>query len=96
MEQIALMKPKGQAEGDTGLLEFLEDIIGTVRYKEPLEKLNEKVELLTERRTEKLHRMRVVEKEKKDLEEPMQDAVQYLKIENDIVKLNHQLFHRKR
>ena len=90
------MKPKGQSEGDTGLLEFLEDIIGTVRYKEPLEKLNDKVELLTERRTEKLHRLRVVEKEKKDLEEPMQDALQYLKLENTITKYQHQLYHRKR
>lgn len=33
MEQIALMKPKAQTEHDTGMLEFLEDIIGTVRYK---------------------------------------------------------------
>lgn len=90
------MKPKGQGEGDSGLLEFLEDIIGTNRYKEPLEKLNEKVEIMTDRRTEKLHRLRLVEKEKKDLEEPMQDAVQFLKIENSIIKYQHQLYHRKR
>lgn len=90
------MKPKGQGDGDTGLLEFLEDIIGTNRYKEPLEKLNEKVEIMTDRRTEKLHRLRLVEKEKKDLEEPMQDAVQFLKCENSIIKYQHQLYHRKR
>ncbi len=29
MEQISMMKPKGQTEHDTGLLEYLEDIIGT-------------------------------------------------------------------
>ena len=29
MEQISMMKPKGQTELDTGLLEYLEDIIGT-------------------------------------------------------------------
>ncbi|XP_043470645.1 structural maintenance of chromosomes protein 4 [Leptopilina heterotoma] len=96
VEQIALMKPKGQGDNDTGLLEFLEDIIGTNRYKEPLEKLNEKVEIMTDRRTEKLHRLRLVEKEKKDLEEPMQDAVQFLKCENSIIKYQHQLYHRKR
>ncbi|XP_029157780.1 structural maintenance of chromosomes protein 4 [Nylanderia fulva] len=96
VEQIAMMKPKGQNENDTGMLEFLEDIIGTARYKEPLAKLADKVEMLTERRVEKLHRLRVVQKEKENLEEPMQEAVQYLKMENTIIKLQHQLYHCKR
>ncbi|XP_015597298.1 structural maintenance of chromosomes protein 4 [Cephus cinctus] len=96
VEQIAMMKPKGQSEHDIGMLEFLEDIIGTARYKEPLNRLSEKVEVLTERRVEKLNRLRVVEKEKDDLEEPMQDAIQYLKIENIIIKLQYQLYHCKR
>ncbi|XP_066588736.1 structural maintenance of chromosomes protein 4 [Prorops nasuta] len=96
VEQIAMMKPKGQTEHDVGMLEFLEDIIGTVRYKEPLEKLFEKVEALTERRIEKLNRLRVVAQEKEALKEPMQDAVQYLKMENVIIKLNHQSLHCER
>jgi structural maintenance of chromosome 4 len=29
VEQISLMKPRGEGAGDTGLLEYLEDIIGT-------------------------------------------------------------------
>jgi structural maintenance of chromosome 4 len=29
VEQISLMKPRGEGPGDTGLLEYLEDIIGT-------------------------------------------------------------------
>lgn len=87
------MKPKGQNEHDTGMLEFLEDIIGTYRFKEPLEKLNEKVEVLTELRVEKLHRLRIVEKEKQALEEPMQTAVQYLQTENEIINLQHELYH---
>lgn len=33
MEQISLMKPKAQTEHDRGMLEYLEDIIGTTRYK---------------------------------------------------------------
>jgi structural maintenance of chromosome 4 len=31
VESIALMKPKGSGEGDEGLLEYLEDIIGTTK-----------------------------------------------------------------
>jgi len=36
VEQISLMKPKGQTENDEGLLEFLEDIIGTRGYVEKI------------------------------------------------------------
>ena len=32
VEQIALMKPKGLTENDAGMLEFLEDIVGTSRF----------------------------------------------------------------
>lgn len=88
-----MMKAKGQNENDTGMLEFLEDIIGTFRYKEPLQKLADKVETLTELRIEKLNRLRIVQKQKEALEEPMQKAVQYLNIENDIINLQHQLYH---
>ncbi|OXU23774.1 hypothetical protein TSAR_003018 [Trichomalopsis sarcophagae] len=96
VEQIALMKPKGQNEGDTGMLEFLEDIIGTKRYKEPLEKLFQRVEMLSEVREEKMRRLKVVEKAKSELEGPMQEAVQYLKAENTIVKLQHKYYQSKR
>ena len=96
VEQIAMMKPKGKDENDTGMLEFLEDIIGTTRYKEPLERLSQSVELLTDRRVEKLNRLRLVESERDSLQEPMKDAVEYLKIENHIMKLQHELYHCKR
>ena len=33
VESIAQMKPKAQSEHDEGLLEYLEDIIGTSIYK---------------------------------------------------------------
>lgn len=78
------------------MLEFLEDIIGTTRFKEPLEKLHGKVELLTETRVEKLNRLRVAEKEKKELEEPMQEAVEYLRMENSIMHLQHQIYQLKK
>ena len=37
MEQISLMKPKGLDKNDTGLLEYLEDIVGTDQYVESIE-----------------------------------------------------------
>lgn len=33
VEQIAMMKCKGEKEGETGMIEYLEDIMGTNRYK---------------------------------------------------------------
>ena len=54
VEQIALMKPRAQTEHDEGMLEFLEDIIGTSRLKEPIEEMNKRVDELNEGRGEKV------------------------------------------
>ena len=54
VEQIALMKPKAQTEHDEGMLEFLEDIVGTSQYKQPIDELGIKVEELNECRGEKV------------------------------------------
>ena len=37
-----MMKPKGVNPGDTGLLEYLEDIIGTDKYVERIESMSKK------------------------------------------------------
>lgn len=62
------MKAKAQNEHEDGLLEYLEDIIGTTRYKEPIEQASQEVETLNEERSEKMNRLRVVEREKSSLE----------------------------
>ncbi|KAK0179460.1 hypothetical protein PV327_005211 [Microctonus hyperodae] len=92
VEQIAMMKPKAQNENDIGLLEFLEDIIGTSRYKEPLEKLMEKIDVITETLNEKFNRLRIVESERDQLKAPMDEAVKYIKIENKKIKLQYKLY----
>ena len=45
------MKPKAPNEHEDGLLEYLEDIIGTSKYKVPIEKMGEEVERLNEVRS---------------------------------------------
>jgi len=62
------MKPKASNGHEDGLLEYIEDIIGTSKYKVPLEEANEKGETLDEERSEKLNRVKIVEKEKLSLE----------------------------
>ena len=61
------MKPKAPNEHEYGLLD-LEDIIGTSKYKISIEKMGEEVERLNEIRSEKLTRVRIMEKEKQNLE----------------------------
>jgi structural maintenance of chromosome 4 len=39
VEQIAMMKPKGSGPNDEGLLEYLEDIIGSNRFAERIEEV---------------------------------------------------------
>ena len=49
-----MMKPKALSEHEDGMLEFLEDIVGSSRFKEPIEVLTKRVEELNELRGEKV------------------------------------------
>uniref|UniRef100_G3TI85 Structural maintenance of chromosomes protein n=1 Tax=Loxodonta africana TaxID=9785 RepID=G3TI85_LOXAF len=86
VEQIAMMKPKGQTEHDEGMLEYLEDIIGCGRLNEPIKVLCRRVEILNEHRGEKLNRVKMVEKEKDALEGEKNIAVEFLTLENEIFR----------
>jgi hypothetical protein len=48
------MKPKAASEHEEGLLEYLEDIIGTSGYKEPIEEALAAMETYNEERGEKV------------------------------------------
>jgi len=49
-----MMKPKATTEHEDGMLEFLEDIIGSSRYQQPIFVLSQRVEELNELRREKV------------------------------------------
>jgi structural maintenance of chromosome 4 len=85
VEQIAQMKPKGSNPNDTGMLEYLEDIIGSSRFQEPIEILSNAVNELDDLRGEKLARVKLVEKEKDDLEGPRNKAICFIKLENEVI-----------
>ena len=80
------MKAKAQNEHEDGLLEYLEDIIGTTRYKEPIEQASAEVETLNEERGEKMNRLRVVEREKAALEEKKREAEEFLRDSNELTR----------
>lgn len=83
VEQIAMMKPKSVNAHEDGLLEYLEDIIGTNRYVEEIETLAGQVETLNEERTHKLNRVKAVQKERDGLEGAKVEAETYLEKEHD-------------
>eukprot|EP01100_Stratorugosa_tubuloviscum_P015320 TRINITY_DN872_c0_g1_i11.p2 TRINITY_DN872_c0_g1~~TRINITY_DN872_c0_g1_i11.p2 ORF type:complete len:191 (-),score=69.72 TRINITY_DN872_c0_g1_i11:2-574(-) len=79
------MKAKVTNEYKYGMLEYLEDIIGTNKYLKEIEKLAKQVDETNEERTEKLNRAKVAEKEREDLEGAKMEAEEYLRKESLIV-----------
>jgi structural maintenance of chromosome 4 len=92
VESIAQMKPKAANEHDDGLLEYLEDIIGTSKYKTPIEESATEVETLNEVCVEKSGRVQHVEKEKNSLEDKKNKALAYIKDENELVMKQSALY----
>lgn len=84
VESIAQMKPKAANEHDDGLLEYLEDIIGTSKYKTPIEESATEVDTLNEVCTEKSARVQHVEKEKNNLEDKKNKALAFIRDENEL------------
>ncbi|KAK9449677.1 RecF/RecN/SMC [Limtongia smithiae] len=84
VESIALMKPKAQNENDDGLLEYLEDIIGTTKYKKLIEESSQEVDALNELCHEKNERLEIVRKEKNHLEDARTAALAYIRNFNDL------------
>lgn len=89
VEQISLMKPKAQTEHEEGMLEYLEDIIGTERYKIPIEKLKLHTDKLSDLRNEKLDRVAAIEEQVNVLKEARDQANDYLIQLNNITFLKH-------
>jgi structural maintenance of chromosome 4 len=92
VEMISMMSPKGKTENDEGLLEYLEDIIGSSKYVEATNEAADKVEALTEVRQEKLNRVKAVEKEKDNLEGAKQEAEALLAKEREIRRKQNILY----
>ena len=91
VEQISMMKPKGANEHDTGLLEYLEDIIGTDKYKGSLEALATSVEEMNEKRQGMVQRVKIAERERDGLDAEKTAAEAYMSKEVECLEANHVL-----
>ncbi|PHH80797.1 hypothetical protein CDD80_6887 [Ophiocordyceps camponoti-rufipedis] len=92
VESIAQMKAKAANEHEDGLLEYLEDIIGTSKYKTPIEEAATEVETLNDVCVEKSGRVQHVEKEKQGLEDKKNKALDYIRDENELVMKKSSLY----
>jgi structural maintenance of chromosome 4 len=81
VEQIAMMKPKAPSAHEDGLLEYLEDIIGSNRLKEPIAEAQTQVETLNESRAARLNALKSVEQQMQSLEPRKAEAETYLHTE---------------
>ncbi|KAJ2639275.1 Structural maintenance of chromosomes protein 4, partial [Coemansia sp. RSA 1694] len=95
VENIAQMKAMGQSENEVGLLEYLEDIIGTSAYKGQIEEARKLVDELNAARSERLHRVKIVEKEKNGLEEKRNEALAFIKTENELTRQKSALYQKR-
>lgn len=86
------MKPKAPTEHEDGLLEYLEDIIGTSKYKTPIDEAMVELDALADQRAEKLNRLRLVEREKNALEEKKREAEDYLRLQNEYVRAQSRFY----
>ncbi|KAJ5594214.1 Structural maintenance of chromosomes protein [Penicillium hispanicum] len=92
VESIAQMKAKATNEHDEGLLEYLEDIIGTSKYKTPIDEAATELETLNDVCVEKNNRVQHVEKEKTSLEDKKDKALAYIRDENELAEKQSALY----
>ncbi|CUS22533.1 LAQU0S06e00188g1_1 [Lachancea quebecensis] len=95
VESIAQMKPKAEKESDDGLLEYLEDIIGTAKYKPLIEQTLVQMEQLNDVCQEKENRYEIVEREKSSLESGKDEALEFLEKEKKLTILRSELLQHK-
>lgn len=58
VELISQMPPKAEKEGGEGMLEYLEDIIGTNKYIEDIKAAGTKLEELSEEKQKQIQRVK--------------------------------------
>lgn len=84
VELIAMMKPKGENKNDEGLLEYLEDIIGSNKYLERIDEVSKILDELNEQRVAKINTLKQAEKERDNLSSSKDEAENFLNKEKEL------------
>lgn len=75
------MKPKTNDPNDPGLLEYLEDIVGSIKYKEQIDNFEIELDKTTDQKKEKLERTKISEADLLKLDDAKNTAVDFVKKE---------------
>ena len=86
------MKPIATNDGEVGLLEYLEDIIGSNKYIEKIKEMESQMSVKNDERIERTNRVKAADSELKSLESEKDIAVEYIKKERDYMLLTNLLF----
>jgi len=84
--------PTSVNPNDEGLLEYLEDIIGTQQYVEHIDAKAKALEELNEKRGGQVNRLKLVEKERDALHGAKQEAEAYMAKERQLLKTRSVLY----
>ena len=87
------MKPKAENKNEEGMLEYLEDIIGSSRLKPFIEKLSNQVDQLNEHRTQRNERVKLAEIDRNKLKEGYDEAKKWTEIKNKLTR-DTNLYHQ--
>eukprot|EP00477_Mikrocytos_mackini_P001460 GAHX01001569.1.p1 GENE.GAHX01001569.1~~GAHX01001569.1.p1 ORF type:complete len:1231 (-),score=359.42 GAHX01001569.1:23-3715(-) len=91
IDSISMMKPKAIRETEVGLLEYLEDVIGTGQYLVPLNNIEKKLDKINDKKGEKTRRLKLVEKDIKSLEVQKDEAMDLVVLRFRISKIKQNL-----
>ncbi|ODV89427.1 hypothetical protein CANCADRAFT_28590 [Tortispora caseinolytica NRRL Y-17796] len=92
VESIAQMKPKAQGDNDDGLLEYLEDIIGTSKYRDTIASALEDLEGADNVAAEANSRLDTARHQTASLKGARDIAMSRLKMQNELTLAKHQLY----
>ena len=81
------MKPKSNDSNDPGLLEYLEDIVGSNKYKEQIDQFEIELDRSTDQKKEKLERVKISEADLMKLDDAKNTAVDFVKKEQQSYQL---------
>eukprot|EP01034_Spumella_vulgaris_P030993 gene30993-38303_t len=92
VEQIAMMKPKGATASDVGLLEYLEDIIGSNKFIEQIENAQKSLDEKNDLRTANVNRLKIAEKERDNLYGSKKEAEDYMALDSRLRAQKNSLY----
>ena len=96
VEQISLMKPKSGDPNDPGLLEYLEEIIGSNVYKEQIDNLETEHDKNVDLKKEKFERVKISESDLMKLDDAKNVALDFIKKEHQCYQIQNVMHQNER